>query len=192
MPNEQNRDAGDLTLLLRGLKAGSKETLERVMEAVYPELRRIARVKLSRERAGHTLQPTALVHEAYLKLVEQDNVSWANRSHFYAVAATAMRRILVDHARRRGADKRGGGAIHVTLSAAGENLPSGPTSDILAVDEALRKLEQLNPLKAKVVELRYFAGLEETEVAEVLGVSRSTVQRDWRFAKAWLLRELHR
>jgi RNA polymerase sigma factor (TIGR02999 family) len=180
---------GDVTLLLRQVKAGDGAAESRLLELVYPQLRRIARNYLSRERTGHTLQPTALVNEAYLQLVGQLEKDWQNRSHFYAVAAQLMRRILVDHARQRKAAKRDGNRQRVELTDAlaisGDRL-----DEILAIDEALKRLAEFDLRGAKVVEMRFFGGMTEEEAAEVLGVATRTVKRDWNAAKAWLHGEL--
>ena len=157
---------------------------------VYDELRRRARSYLRRERDGHTLQTTALVHEAYLKLAEQKDVSWESRNHFFAIAATFMRRILVDHARHKSREKRGGKVADVSLDEAMTMAAGGVDLDILALDEALERLADKEAYLARVVELRFFSGLDVPQTAEVLGVSESTVKRDWAMAKAWLHREL--
>jgi RNA polymerase sigma-70 factor (ECF subfamily) len=172
---------------------GDAGAAERLLELIYPELHRIAERQMRRERAGHTLQPTALVHEAYLKLVDQSHVDWRNRAHFLGVAAQAMRRLLVDHARGRDRDKRGGGATLLDLdSAAGETglAVPGRSVDLLALDQALERLAALDPAQARLVELRFFGGLSVEEAAEALGVSTATVGRDFRSARAFLAREL--
>ena len=166
---------------------------DRLLELVYPELHRIAERQMRREREGHTLQPTALVHEAYLKLVDQSRVDWRNRAHFLGVAAQAMRRLLVDHARGRGRDKRGGGATLVELdSAAGEAglAVQARSVDLLALDQALERLTALDAAQARLVELRFFGGLSVEEAAEALGISTATAGRDFRSARAFLAREL--
>jgi len=157
---------------------------------VYDELRRRARSYLRRERDGHTLQTTALVHEAYLKLADQKDVSWESRNHFFAIAATFMRRILVDHARHKSREKRGGKAADLSLDEAMTVAVGGVDLDLLALDEALDRLASREEYLARVVELRFFSGLDVPETAGVLGVSESTVKRDWAMAKAWLHREL--
>ena len=177
----------DVTAILQDWREGNAEALPRLLDAVYAELRRLARHYLSQERAGHTLQPTALVHEAYMKLVDQ-RVSWQNRAHFFAVAAQAMRRVLVDHARGHLAQKRGGAQERVTLSAA-EGL-AAPEVDLIALDSALEKLAALDPRQSQIVELRYFGGLTNEETAEALGISPATVKREWTVAKAWLRKAL--
>ena len=180
---------GDVTRLLAAWSHGDAKALEDLIPLVYDELHRLAERHLARERSGHTLQPTAVVHEAYLKLVEQKRVSWKNRGHFFAVAAQAMRRLLVDHARRHQAAKRGGAVTLVALEAA--DAAVGPReADVIALDRALEKLAALDATQAKVVELRYFGGLTLDETADVLGSSPSTVGRAFRLAKAWLYREL--
>ena len=178
----------DVTALLDGWSRGDRRALDRLLPLVYAELRRVATRQLRRERAGHTLQPTALVHEAYLRLVEQRNVDWQNRAHFYGVAAQVMRRILVDHARRQTARKRGNGAQRVPI----EDIADRAAIEVpvLALDYALGRLEQIDPGLAQIVELRAFGGLTIDEVAHVLKVSPSTAKREWRTAKAWLRHEL--
>jgi RNA polymerase sigma factor (TIGR02999 family) len=179
----------DVTEVLEQLKAGDSRAADRLLPLVYDEFRALARHYLAQERMNHTLQPTALVHEAYLKLVDQTRVDWQGRSHFFAVAAQAMRRILVDHARSRQREKRGGGRPRVTLDEAVALSPQ-KDEDVLALDEALEKLAALDARQAKVVELRFFGGMSVEEVAEALGVSKRTVEGDWTFARAWLSREL--
>ena len=162
---------------------------ESAVESVYSELRRLAAHYLRRERSGHTLQPTALVHEAYLRLSQQREVQWDNRRHFLGVAAPLMRRILVDHCRGRQAAKRGGAAARVTLDH--EFLPMVErAADVVSLDEALKALGEFDPQQARIVELRFFSGLSIEDTAEVLGVSASTVKREWNVAKAWLAREI--
>ena len=181
--------SGDVTGLLLAWGGGDQKALQELIPLVYDELRELAERYLRRERAAHTLQPTALVHEAYLKLVQQDRVTWKNRGHFFAVASELMRRLLVDHARKHQADKRGGGAAHVPLEEAASASASKEV-DVVALDEALQRLAELDATQAKVVELRYFGGLTLEESAEVLGTSRATVIRAFRVARAWLEREL--
>jgi RNA polymerase sigma-70 factor (ECF subfamily) len=178
-------DAPDITELLAEAKHGRKDALDRLLVAVYAELRRIARNQMRREREGHTLQPTALVHEAFLRLVDQDRATWQNRAQFFGVAAQLMRRLLVDHARRRCAAKR---AIPLTLDEAMLERGSAtvPNDEILAVDQALDRLARLDARQASVVELRYFGGLSVEETAEVLGVAERTVKLDWAMAKGWM------
>ncbi len=160
-----------------------------ILPVVYAELRRLAASYLSRERQGHTLQPTALVHEAYVRLVDQRQIDWNNRAQFIGLAAVMMRRILVNHARDRVADKRGGGAEHVPLTLAGEGI-GAPELDLLDLHEALNDLTSADPRKGRIVELKFFGGLTTTEIAENLGLSVATVERDWKFARAWLYRAM--
>jgi len=178
----------DLTELLLASQAGAPGAVDRLMPLVYDELKVLAAGYLRAERADHTLQTTGLVHEAYLKLVDQRRTTWQNRAHFFGIAAQAMRRILVDHARRRRARKRDAGRP-VTLD---DNLAgnSPDSEEVLAVDEALQRLAALDPRQARIVELRYFAGLGIEQTAEALEISPATVKRDWLSAKAWLQREL--
>jgi RNA polymerase sigma factor (TIGR02999 family) len=175
--------------LLDDWSRGDRRALETLLPVVYAELRRIAARQLRRERDGHTLQPTALVHEAYLRLVEQRSVNWESRAHFFGVAAQVMRRVLVDHARRQGAKKRNGGAQRVPLEAAAETAAVDQIP-VLLLDHALGRLETLDPGLAQIVELRAFGGLTIDEAAHVLNVSPTTAKRDWRTAKAWLTNEL--
>ncbi len=177
----------EVTDLLRDWRAGA-ERAERLLVLLYAELKRVAHGQLARERRGHTLQTTALVHEAYLRLVDQRRAEFKDRQHFFAVAATVMRRLLVDHARARLAEKRAHEAV--TLSAAGVVGAADPAFEVLDLDRALDKLAAAFPRPARVVELRYFGGLEWAEVADVVGVVERTVHRDWEFARAWLLNEL--
>jgi RNA polymerase sigma factor (TIGR02999 family) len=170
---------------------GDMAALDEVIRAVYAELRRMADRYLRMERLDHTLQPTALVHEAYLRLIDQTKVNWQNRAHFLGVAAQMMRRILVDHARTKYRDKRGGGAIRVSLDET-VNLSKGQPDDLVALDDAMKRLATIDARKSRVVELRFFGGLSVEETAEVLGVSPQTVLRDWRLAKAWLYEEIKR
>jgi len=181
------RDATDksVTQLLTAWGGGDQAALDLLVPLVYEELRRIARGRLGRERAGHTLQTTALVNEAYLRLVDQKQTRWQNRAHFFAISATLMRRILVDYARRRQYEKRGGGALQVTLAEA-ESVADESAPDLVALDEALKNLAEIDPRRSQVVELRFFGGLSIEEAAEVLKVSPATIERDWTIAKAWL------
>ncbi len=180
---------GDVTRLLAAWSQGDTKALEELIPLVYDELHRLAEQHLLHERPGHTLQPTAVVHEAYLKLVDQKRVAWKNRGHFFAVAAQAMRRLLVDHARARGRKKRGGAATRVSLEEADPSVPP-KDADVIALDRALEKLAALDSTQARVVELRYFGGLTAGETAEVLGTSVATVGREFFLAKVWLHREL--
>lgn len=179
-----------ITLLLERWGNGDAEVLDDLMPLVYNELRRQAAGYLRRERSNHTLQPTALINEAYLKLINVRDVKWQNRSHFFAIAARVMRRILVDYARERKREKRGGAAENVPLDEALTIVSQGKSVDLVALDEALNKLATFDERQAKVVELRYFSGLSIDETAEVLKVSDVTVRRDWNTAKAWLHQEI--
>jgi RNA polymerase sigma factor (TIGR02999 family) len=179
----------DVTRMLLAWSAGQTGAQDSLFPLVYDELKRIARQYLRREREGHTLQPTALVNEAYLRLIDQTRVTWQNRAQFYGVAATMMRRILINHARDFAAAKRGGGATRLSLDQAGF-AASENANDLLALDEALDRLGTLDHRKSRVVELIYFGGLKKKEAAEVLNVSEKTVQRDWQMARSWLYREL--
>jgi RNA polymerase sigma factor (TIGR02999 family) len=179
-----------VTDLLQAWREGEGARSPELLGIVYEELKRIARRQLRRERSGHTLQTTALVHEAYMRLADQTRVAWRDREHFFAVAATLMRRVLVDYARGRLASKRA--ALLVTLSAAENVGTSDPAVAVLDLDRALASLAEAFPRQAMVVEMRYFGGLELVEVARVLGVTDRTVKRDWAFARAWLSRELGR
>ena len=179
----------EITRLLADWNAGDDGALERLAPLVYAELRRIARRQMGGEREGHTLQATALVNEAYLRLAAGEGLAPQDRAHFYAVCAQVMRHVLVDHARAHARDKRGGGAPHVPLDEAANAAVVG-SNEMVALDEALRGLEEVDPQKARVVALRYFAGQSIEETAEVLGVSPTTVRREWRRAKAWLYRAI--
>lgn len=180
----------DVTALLDDWTRGNRSALNELLPLVYTELRRIAARQLRNERAGHTLQPTALVHEVYLRLVDQRHVDWRNRAHFFGAAAQLMRRILVDHARRRHAGKRGAGVLLASIEDVSEPVAADGIP-LLALDLALDRLAKLDEDLARIVELRAFGGLTIDEAACVLGVSPSTVEREWRTAKAWLGRELH-
>lgn len=179
----------DISQLLRAWGAGDQTALDRLMPLVYDELRRMAERYMNRQPAGHTLQTTALIHEAYLRLVNQQEMHWQNRAHFFGVAAKAMRSILVDYARTRQAFKRGGAARQVTLDEAAA-VSTAPTAELVALDDALQRLAAFDQRKCQVVEMRYFGGLTVEETAAVLQVSPETVARDWRLARTWLLREL--
>lgn len=178
-----------ITQLLDQLSDGKREAVNRLMPLVYDQLQAMAKRQLASERSNHTLNSTALVHEAYLKLVDQTRVTWQNRAHFYAVAAQAMRRILVNYANRRLAAKRGGGQVIATFND-DEVVRETRAEELVALDAALEELGRLDERQGKVVELRFFAGLTQEETAEVLGVSVPTVRRDWRLARAWLARRL--
>jgi RNA polymerase sigma factor (TIGR02999 family) len=179
----------DVTGLLDDWTRGDRRALDRLLPLVYDELRRIAARQLRRERAGHILQPTALVHEAYVKLVGNRRVDWRNRAHFYGVASQVMRRLLVDHARRHNAEKRGNGFECVTVDEV-LNVPAPSQIPVLMLDHVIGRLEKLDPRLAHLVEVRAFGGCTLEEAAEVLGVSESTAKREWRTVKAWLIREL--
>jgi RNA polymerase sigma factor (TIGR02999 family) len=181
----------EVTRLLNDWGNGRRDALDRLLPQIYAELRRLAGSYLRRERPDHTLQPTALVHEAFIKLVDQRAVRWQNRAHFFGIAAQAMRRILVDHARAHAADKRGGGERAVSFDEAMVAI-GAPDIDLLALDEVLTRLATFDPQQSRIVELRFFGGLTIEETAEVLGVSPATVGRDWTLAKAWLYAELSR
>jgi RNA polymerase sigma factor (TIGR02999 family) len=184
-----NTPSSETTQLLRAWAGGDRAALEQLTPRVYHELRRIAGHLMRDERPGRTIQTTALVHEAYLKLIDVTNVDWQHRAHFFAVSAQVMRHILLDRARRRVAAKRGGQMPRVNLDDL-PNLGSGRARELIALDDALNALEKLDPRKARVIELRFFGGLSVEETAEVLKVSQDTVMRDWRLARAWLLAEL--
>jgi RNA polymerase sigma-70 factor, ECF subfamily len=179
----------DVTLLLSALTRGDDGAASKLIPVVYDELRRLAGSYMRRERADHTLQATALVHEAYLKLVEQRSVNWQSRAHFFGVAAQLMRRILIDHARGHSRQKRGGDDQKVSLDEA-LIFSEQQADELLAVDDSLNQLAKIDPRQAKVVEMRFFGGLSIEEAAEVLGVSPKTVKRDWSVAKAWLYADL--
>jgi RNA polymerase sigma factor (TIGR02999 family) len=181
--------AAEITVLLKAWSAGDAAALERLAPLIYGDLRRMARRQMQRERSGETLQTTALVHEAFLRLVDVKNVRWQDRAHFFAIAGQMMRRILVEAARARGAVKRGGGAARVNLDESIDAVPARG-SELIRLDEALDALTQLDPRKARVIELRFFSGLNVEESAEVLKISARSVMRDWSLARAWLLREL--
>jgi len=182
-------DPAEVTKILKRMAGGDRDAVEELMPVVYGELRSIAARYLSRERAGHTLQPTALVNEAYLKLIQQNRIEWQGRSHFFAISSQLMRRILVDHARSKLRVKRGDGARRVELN---EDLMISPqnSADVLRLEDALVALEQLDPTQAKIVEMRFFGGLTVDEVATVLGVSKRKVEAEWTMIRAWLRREL--
>lgn len=184
----------DITGLLLQWSQGDEQVLEQLLPLVYDECRRIAARQLRHERQEHTLEPTALVHEMYLRLADQRRTTWENRAHFFGIAARLMRRILVDHARAHCAAKRGGSIIFLSLEVAGEAADDvaaeSGVADVLAVDDALERLAALDPDQMRIVELRFFAGLTVEETAHVLGRSARTVKREWQLAKAWLFREL--
>lgn len=177
----------DVTQLLAAWGNGDKSALDKLLPLVHAELRRIARRQMSQERDGHTLQATALVNEAYLRLAGQESFEWHNRAHFFAVCAQVMRHVLIDHARAHARDKRGGGAVQVSLEEAAA-FAGQPAERFLALDEALSVLESVDPQKGKIVELRYFGGLSIEETADLLDISPRTVRREWQRSKAWLYR----
>ena len=181
---------GDITQLLQDWAQGDEEALNQLMLQVYDELQRLATSYLRRERSDHTLQPAALVHEAYLRLVDQRRVRWQNRSHFYGIAAQMMRRVLTNHARDRVSAKRGGGAEHLPLDEALAGSDD-PWTEYLAVDEALGSLASVSPEQAKIMELFYFGGLSREEIADIVDISVPTVARRLRIARAWLYRQIH-
>jgi RNA polymerase sigma-70 factor (ECF subfamily) len=185
----QNGQNTNVTQLLKNAQIGDKTALDELLPLVYDELKRVAARQLSLERADHTLQATALVNEAYLILVGQHSIDWRNRAHFFSIAAEAMRRILVNHARARRAEKRGAGATCLALDDAA-SFSTGKDLDLLLLDAALKRLAEFDPEEARIVEMRFFGGLTLEEIAEVLGVSESTVKREWRSARAWLLSQL--
>jgi RNA polymerase sigma factor (TIGR02999 family) len=186
-----------ITALLDAAAGGNREAFDRLLPLVYDELKQVARGRLRLERPGHTLDTTALVHEAYFRLVGQTRTAWNGRHHFFAVASEAMRRILVDYAKRRRAAKRGGARVHLPLDEAGhvpagESLTDGQVDELLALDGALRRLADFNPRGAQVVQYRYFGGLSLAEIGHLTGTSERTVRRTWTVAKAWLRREVER
>jgi RNA polymerase sigma factor (TIGR02999 family) len=180
----------EITAMLRDWSDGKQEVLDTLLPLIYNELHRQAARYLRRERDGHTLQTTALIHETYLKLIDQKNVNWQNRAHFFGIAAQAMRRILVDYARERHRAKRGGVAENLPLEAATLAVSGEREIDLEALDEALTRLAELDGRQARIVELRYFSGLNIEETAKVLGISNATVKSDWKSAKAWLYQEI--
>jgi RNA polymerase sigma factor (TIGR02999 family) len=182
---------GNITRMLDQVRAGEDDAVAALMELVYSELRSLASVQMAGERANHTLQPTALVHEAVLRLLGCEKPTWQNRAHFYGAAAEAMRRILVDHARARGAMKRGGDRSRIPLDDYLDPSQTAP-NDLIRIDEALSRLSAFDERKGRIVQLRYFAGLSIEETADVLETSVRTVKREWRYAKAWLYREITR
>lgn len=176
----------NVTQLLKDWEKGDRTALDEMLPLVYSELKRLASYYLSQERTGHTLQTTALVHEAYIRLVDQQNVNWKNRAHFLGIAAEMMRRILVNYARDRAAAKRGGGAKRISLSMVGDS--EEPDMDLIALDQALTELAGIDPRKSRIVELKFFGGLTTEETAEVMNISHATVEKDWKMARAWLYR----
>ncbi len=185
----ENAPSAEITRLLRAWGGGDRAALDQLAPLVYQELHRMAHRHMQREQSGHTLQTTALVNEAYLRLVDAKDIRWQDRAHFFAVSAQMMRRILVDAAKARLAGKRGGRSPHVNLDEAMDAVPERP-GDLVALDEALDALAEMDPRKGRVVELRFFGGMSVEETAEVLGISPQSVMRDWKLAKAWLMREM--
>jgi len=184
--------APDVTQLLANWSKGDHSALEQLMPLVYSELRRLAGAYLRRERSNHTLQSTALVHEAFMRLVHQQDVQWRNRAHFYAIAAQMIRRILVDYARSQHAEKRGSGAIKLALDEAMAVPQAGADIDLLGLNDALDRLAELDERQGRIVELRFFAGLSIDETAEVMHLSPASIKREWQTARAWLFREMTR
>jgi len=181
---------GDVTLLLGQLRAGKQDVAGQLVPLIYEELRRIAGAQMRRERPGHTLQATAVVHEAYMRLAGEQDVPWQNRAHFFAIAAKTMRQVLLDYARQRHAGKRGGEGVQKVEIDVELLIGANRIEDIVALDEVVTRLSKLDPQQGRIVELRFFAGLNVEETAEVMGISDTTVKREWRSAKAWLHREL--
>jgi RNA polymerase sigma-70 factor, ECF subfamily len=186
----QGRRAGEITTLLGAFRNGEPEAEARLMELTYRELQKIAAGHMRREHSARSLQTTDLVHEAYLRLVNQAATPWRDRAHFFQVAAHVMRQILIDRARKRHADKRGGGAPKISLDRV-LNVAEAKSADLLVLEDALARLQALDPRQCQVVEMRFFAGMSEDEIAEVLGVSARTISREWRMARAWLYKELY-
>ena len=183
------RPSHQVTKLLKDWGAGDESVPDKLMPLVYDELRRLAHQYMRREKPGHTLQTSALVNEAYVRLVDQSKIQWESRAHFFGIAARLMRQILVDHARRQNFAKRGGGAIRVSLNEA-TNVAQEQSASVMALDDALNRLEKIDPRKSRIVELRFFGGMSIEETAEALKVSPGTVMRDWTFARAWLQKEM--
>lgn len=184
-----DKEQKEISVILKDWSAGRRESADVLLSLVYDELRKIARRYLRKERSDHTLQPTALVHEAYMKLIDLSDVSWQDRAHFFAVASSVMRNILVDHARARLAEKRGGEGQRIALEDV-VSFSREPDVDLLALDEALNKLAKFDEQQSRLVELRFFGGLTIEETAHVLGISPATVKREWTVAKAWLFRQM--
>jgi RNA polymerase sigma factor (TIGR02999 family) len=178
-------DPENVTRLLLEWSAGNQQALEEMLPLIYDELRHLAHNFLYRERPGHTLQTTALVHEAYLKLIDQRDARWQNRAHFFAIAAQAMRRILIDSARKHVAEKRGGGGAKLSLDEVA-SISTGPDTNLLALDQSLNALAEIDPQQSRIIELRYFGGLTIEETAEVMKLSPATIKREWSMARAWL------
>lgn len=189
-PNDDNQEK--VTQMLRQVQSGNRDALDELFPVIYKELRRLAASQLAGERSNHTLQPTALVHEAYMRLIDQHSVDWQNRAHFFSIAAETMRRILVNHAIQRNAQKRGSGVTCIELDEAisYHDKHEERELDLVVLDDVLKKLEEFDPTQAKIVELRFFGGLTVEETAEVMKISESTVKREWRMAKSWLKTKL--
>jgi RNA polymerase sigma factor (TIGR02999 family) len=185
----ENKSLQGVTRLLQQAQSGDRAALDELLPVVYRELKRLASRQLAGERPNHTLQATALVHEVYIRLIDQHSVDWRNRAHFFSIAAQTMRRILVNHAVSRRAQKRGDGETLLALDEV-VSFPNRQNVDVMMLDEALNRLNEFDPVQARIVEMRFFAGLTNDEVAEVLGVSEPTVKREWRSAKAWLAAQL--
>ena len=184
------QETSEITQILQDWNDGNADAKERLLPFVYEELKRQAKFLMLRERANHTLQPTALVHEAFMKLAEQSGIDWQNRSHFYGIASRLMRQILVDHARTHAAEKRGGGAIHFSVDDVQIPVEERANS-ILAINEVLEQLAEFDERQAKIVEMRFFGGMNNAEIAEALDISERTVGREWQSAKLWLFREMN-
>lgn len=192
MNNPDNENQEKVTQMLRQVQLGNRDALDELFPIIYKELRRLAASQLAGERSNHTLQPTALVHEAYMRLIDQHSVNWQNRAHFFSIAAETMRRILVNHAVQRNAQKRGSGVTCIELDEAisYHDQAADRELDLVLLDDALKQLEGFDPTQAKIVELRFFGGLTVEETAEVMKISESTVKREWRMAKSWLKTKL--
>lgn len=191
MASPDDSSDNHLTELLHKWNSGDLSAQDDVMQAIYQEMRKRARIYLRKERQGHTLQTTALVHEVYLRIIKQNRVQWQNRNHFFGIAAQMMRRILLDYARKRDAEKRGGQEIRIALEDA-TNIPDRKDTNLIALDEALTRLAELDPRQSQIVELRYFGGLSVEDTAEVLNISVATLMREWRLAKMWLYNEINK
>ena len=183
-------ETNDITILLKQINSDDADSINRLIPIVYQQLKAIANNQMRHERANHTLSSTALVHEAYLKLVDQKNVNWQNRAHFFAISAQAMRRILINHAHKKLAAKRGGGQAFVTLDERNAGGINARAEEFIELDRALERLAELDERQARIVELRYFGGMTNSDIAEVLKISEATVQRSWSVARAWLKREM--
>jgi RNA polymerase sigma factor (TIGR02999 family) len=188
--NPKSKQSGDITRLLDGFRERQPDAEARLLDLTYRELRKIAAGHLRREHGARSIQTTDLVHDAYVRIAGQANNEWRDRGHFYQVSAHVMRQILIDRARKRNADKRGGGAPEISLDRA-IDIAQAKSGDLLLLEGALRKLEEADPRQCQIVEMRFFAGMREDEIAEILGVSTRTVNREWRLARAWLYKELY-